>query len=92
MGRTIDDLREALFETMEAVKNGSMEIDRAKTVAELGQTIINTAKVEVQYLASNNGGPSKFIETGKGDDIPGLPDKSGDPLMSIVTRRHRIGT
>lgn len=90
MSKTIDDLREMLFETMQAVKDGSMDLGRAKAMGDLGQVVINTAKVEVQYLASTNGGSSAFLESGTGTDLPALPDGSQDPLMNIVTRRHRI--
>ncbi len=91
MGKTIDDLREMIFETMRAVKDGSMDIERAKTVGDLGQVVINSAKVEVQYLTSAQGSPSEFLEppVGRGD-VPGLPDASEGTLMGMVTRRHRL--
>ena len=49
---TLADLRNHLFETLEALKDKDepMAIDRAKAVSEVAQTIINTAKVEIQYL------------------------------------------
>lgn len=46
----IDDLREDLFDTIKGLKNKSMDIDRAKAIAEVAQTIINSAKVEVDYI------------------------------------------
>lgn len=49
--KTIEDLRAALFETLQAVKGGQLEIDRAKAVGDLAQTIINTAKVEADYYS-----------------------------------------
>ena len=90
-GKTIDDLRTMLFETMQAVKDGSMDLDRAKVMGDLSQVVINTAKVEVQYLTSAQGGPSGFLEPpgGRGD-APGLPDASEGTLMGMVTRRHRL--
>lgn len=45
----INSLRETLFETLHAVKNGGMEIDRAKCVGDIAQVIINTAKAEIDY-------------------------------------------
>lgn len=52
MGNKITDLRDALFDTINALKDQDkpMELDRAKAIAEVAQTIINTAKVEVDYL------------------------------------------
>jgi hypothetical protein len=46
------DLRDHLFETLEALKDPDkpMDLARAKTISEVAQTIINTAKVEVEFL------------------------------------------
>jgi hypothetical protein len=52
VGNKMSDLREHLFETLQALKDKEkpMDLERAKAVAEIGQTIINSAKVEVDYL------------------------------------------
>lgn len=47
--KTVNDLREALFETLEQLKAGKIDVHQAKAVSEVAQTIINTAKVEVDY-------------------------------------------
>ena len=49
---TLADLRNHLFETLEALKDKDepMDVNRARAVCEVAQTLINTAKVEVQYL------------------------------------------
>jgi len=46
----INDLRDHLFETIEALKDPDkpMEIERAKAISGVAQTIINSAKVEVE--------------------------------------------
>lgn len=46
------DLRDHLFETIEALKDKDAPLDpaRAKAICEVGQTIINTAKVEIDLL------------------------------------------
>lgn len=51
MKTKIDDLREHLFATLEALRDPDkpMELDRARAISEVAQTIINTAKVEVDY-------------------------------------------
>ncbi len=48
----IDDLRDHLFETLEALKDPDkpMELDRARTVADVAQVIVESAKVEVNFL------------------------------------------
>ena len=53
MKNKLTDLRNHLFETIERLKDDEkpMEIDRAKAISEVAQTIINSAKVEVAFLA-----------------------------------------
>jgi hypothetical protein len=46
----IQDLRNHLFETIEMLKDGDIDIDKAKAISEVAQVIINSAKVEVQFL------------------------------------------
>jgi hypothetical protein len=49
---TITDLRDHLFETLEGLKDkeAPLELDRAKAICQVAQTIINSAKIEVDYL------------------------------------------
>ena len=81
--KTIEDLRAVLFETLQAVKNGSMDLDRARVVNELGRSITETAKVEVDYLRATGGGESEFISTAVGAD--NLPPG----ITGVTTRRLR---
>jgi len=81
--KTIEDLRAVLFETLQAVKNGSMDLDRARAVNELGRSITETAKVEVDYLRATGGGESEFISTAVGAD--NLPPG----ITGVTTRRLR---
>jgi hypothetical protein len=48
----IDDLRNHLFETLEALKDEDkpMEIARAKAVADVARVIVESAKIEVDFL------------------------------------------
>lgn len=57
----IEDLRNHLFETLERLKDGDMEIDRAKAIAEVSSAIIDTAKVEIAFLREVGGTGSDFI-------------------------------
>ena len=61
--KTIADLRGVLFETLEALKDKDkpMEIERAEAIAQVAQTIINSAKVEVEYLKVAGGKGTGFI-------------------------------
>jgi hypothetical protein len=89
MSKTINDLRDALFETLQAVKSGEMALDRAKAMTDIGQAIINTAKVEVDYIRATGGdAQSKFIES-PAKKLAGTALPSGP--SPVVTRSHRIG-
>ena len=63
--KTIEDLRSVLFDTIEAVKDGKIEIDRAKMVSELAQVMVNTAKAEVEYAKATGATGSTFLEMGE---------------------------
>ena len=51
MQNKIEDLRNHLFATIEALRDEDkpMEIDRAKAIADVARVIVDSAKVEVQF-------------------------------------------
>jgi len=55
----IEDLRNHLFATLEALQDDEkpMEIDRAKAIADVAQVIVNSAKIEVEYIRATGGNP-----------------------------------
>lgn len=55
MSKNLDDLRATLFATIEAVRSGQMELDKARAINEIGKTIVDTAKVEVDYIRAVDG-------------------------------------
>lgn len=48
----IEDLRNHLFATLEALQDeeNPMPIDRARAIADVAQVIVNSAKVEVDFI------------------------------------------
>lgn len=84
MSHNINDLRATLFETLQGVRDGSISVDTAKAVSELSQNIINTAKVEIDYLKAGGNVTSEFIEM-----KPIEPPVPAGP-SPVVTRIHRI--
>lgn len=71
MKNKIEDLRNHLFAALEGLADADkpLEINRAKAISEVAQTIINSAKVEVDFLraigakaASTNFIPRAAIE------------------------------
>lgn len=51
----LQDLRDHLFETIERLKDDDITVERAKAIADLGQTLINTAKLELQFAEAMGG-------------------------------------
>ena len=66
----INDLRTTLFDTLQGIKDGSIDLDKARAINEVSKTIIDTAKVEVDYLKVNGGGESAFVEAIAHDKLP----------------------
>lgn len=52
MKNKIEDLRNHLFATLEGLldEDNPMELDRARAVADVAQVLVNSAKVEVDFL------------------------------------------
>jgi hypothetical protein len=84
--QTIEDLRARLFATIDGVKAGTVPLDVARVVNDLSQTIVNTAKVEVDYLrlVDDVDKPESTFLQGKADNQPPLPNG----ITGIV--RHRL--
>lgn len=57
MKNKLEDLRNHLFATLESLTDPEkpMELDRARAVAEVAQVVINSAKVEVDFLREMGG-------------------------------------
>lgn len=95
MSQTIEDLRRRLFETIDGVKAGTTTVEQAKTIGDLSQVIVNTAKVEVDYLRATDGGESSFISTAVGRaNLPqGIGSTENKVLRSGVLSitRHTMG-
>lgn len=50
MKNKIEDLRNHLFETIEMLKNGEIEIEKARAISEVGKVIVDSAKTEVDFM------------------------------------------
>lgn len=83
-------LREHLFASIKrlsADKPDPKEIERAKAIADTAQVIVNTAKVEVDFLRATGGKGSGFIPLA-------APDKPGAQIVEqrpgVRVTRHRL--
>lgn len=61
MKNKIQDLRNHLFETIEKLKDGEINIEQARAIADLSQVVVNSAKVEVDFLKAANVKSSYFF-------------------------------
>ena len=73
----IEDLRNHLFETLEALKDKDepMDLDRARAVADVARVIVESAKVEVNFL--------KVTGALRSTDF--LPDGEARPVRAQLT-------
>ena len=55
MKNSIEDLRNHLFETIELLKDGKMETGTAKAITNAAQGILNSAKIEVDFIKAMGG-------------------------------------
>jgi hypothetical protein len=63
MRNKIEDLRNHLFATIENLmdEDKPLDLDRAKAIADVAQVIINSAKVEVDFINKVGGIGTDFI-------------------------------
>lgn len=91
----ISDVRDALFKVLDGLtdKDNPMDIERARAVNETAQTIINSAKVEVDFLKVVHGdGSAPFIAAPEEPEPiqqqTALPSAPPDPLTSGPAPSH----
>jgi hypothetical protein len=96
----ISSVRAMLLGQLAALKTAATgdsldaEIKRSKGMSELSQTIINSAKVEVDYLAATNGINASFLDAQP--DTPRLPGAGdtkrlpGDANGITSITQHRL--
>jgi hypothetical protein len=99
----ISTVRKHLLDQMRALRNATTpedmerEIGRSKGISELAQAVVNTAKVEVDYLKATGQTSTPFLEVppdqlyigagGGTHDVTRLP-APGNGITSIT--RHRM--
>lgn len=79
----ITAVRAVLFDALRQLgdKDNPMELDRAKAITDVAQTIINSAKVEVDALRVIGGTGSGFI--------PALPPQKPEPKPAMQNLREK---
>lgn len=51
----IETLRLHLFETLSGLRAGTVDIEKAKAIGDISQVIINSAKVEIDFIKATGG-------------------------------------
>ena len=87
MKKGIDDLREHLFATLDALRNEQkpMELDRAKAIAQVAQTVIDLAKAENDFMKITGSTGSGFIPA-PARALPAPPSSQQQPGVTV----HKI--
>ncbi len=89
----IDEVRAALMGTLNDLrdKDKPMEVDRARAIAQVATVLVDTARVENDYLKITGQDRSQFLEAPK-DDIAVIPRIDGpaahNPFPTVV--RHQL--
>ena len=75
----IEKLREILFQTIDDVKKKRVDLESAKAINGLCDTVIKTAAIEIEYMRQNNGvAGTKFMLERKHDEI----EVTGDDVIN----------
>ena len=84
MNNKISDLRNHLFETLEALKDEDtpMDLDRARAIADVSRVIVESAKVEVDFLKVTG-------QLRSTDFLPVERDETPTPKLTTATTRGR---
>jgi len=88
----ITDLRTHLMETLASLRDreNPMEPDRARAVAQVAGVLVDTAKVEIDYIKATGGERSDFID--RPQTLPAIAS-SGTPTPHNPfpnVRRHTL--
>lgn len=74
----IATLRKHLFDTLDELRNKTIDIEHARAINDTAQTIINSAKVEVDYLRVSGAAPeSSFMAESEKPAIPAIGEAAG---------------
>lgn len=85
-------VRQSLLDTLADLRNRTnpMDIERAKAVAQVASVLVDTAKVENEYLKITGADRSDFLEQAPDTDTPRITTVASPfPQVGNVTR-HRL--
>ena len=92
----ITEVRRIMMEQLRALRNADKnsindELSRSKAVSELSQTLINSAKVEIDYLKETGQQQSKFLELPPEVHTGTVPSITRNSADTIKPKRNWVG-
>lgn len=89
----ITQMREHLMATLASLRDreNPMEPDRARAVAQVAGVLVDTAKVEIDYIKATGADRSDFLEPAP--NVPVLPGANDEPTAHNpfpVSKVHRL--
>lgn len=86
MSNNISTVRQHLLDTLADLRNrdNPMEVERARAVADVARVLVDSAKVEVDFIKASGATGSDFMQPDEGAAPPQLPNG----ITGI--RRHQI--
>jgi len=72
MKNKLEDLRDHLFETIESLKDkdNPMDLKRAAAIKDVAQTLINSGKLELEYIDITGEKASAFLPSSDRQRLP----------------------
>ncbi|MBL8002857.1 MAG: hypothetical protein JNL05_12950 [Flavobacteriales bacterium] len=86
--RDIGALREHLFDTIEGLKAGTVEVKHAQAVAHLANVLVHSVKVEVDALRIIGGQATGFVGDGSALPEAPAPAKASPKATGELTAEH----
>ncbi len=95
MTYNINDLRTDMAATIKALREGDekMTVEKAKAIAELGQTVINSAKVEhdmLRAVGTRMMAPTGFVPLVAKQDTLDEQDRGSRPAIEGPKPKHHV--
>lgn len=93
MSNNITTLRETLFATIEGIRNKTIDLDTARAINEVSKTVVDTARVEVDFIRATGQAEATSFLTPEEPKLPEPPAKPAELPNGItsITRHHLRG-
>lgn len=85
----IEKLRESLFSALEGLSSGKIDVATAKAMSDIGQTIINSAKVEIEFQERTK----RLVKSAffaSPEPLPNNALENPTPENGLIPTRHGI--